>query len=167
MYNYTWRIPLAFISPCRFPFVSPLPPPYLLGTLLAVTGSVHLGLRLLVNWPPLSQPFTQTLPLQIPRTPTAQRLTKTTSGIIRRLLSGTIIVMWLCLIISPISFFVHNFCLCLTHATQIIEAQMWNIGAIVHTVFISGDNSLWYQLCALMLCVFSTKDAPQILNSKY
>ncbi len=35
---------------------------YLLRTLLAVTGSVHLGLRLLVNWPPLSQPFTQTLP---------------------------------------------------------------------------------------------------------
>jgi hypothetical protein len=26
MYNYTWRIPLAFISPCRFPFVSPLLP---------------------------------------------------------------------------------------------------------------------------------------------
>ncbi len=23
---YTWRIPLAFISPCRFPFVSPLLP---------------------------------------------------------------------------------------------------------------------------------------------
>jgi hypothetical protein len=28
------------------PFLTPL---YLLGTLLAVTGSVHLGLRLLVN----------------------------------------------------------------------------------------------------------------------
>jgi hypothetical protein len=40
--------------------------------------------------PPLSQPFTRTLPLQIPRTPTAQRLTTTTSGIIRRLLSGTV-----------------------------------------------------------------------------
>ncbi len=33
-----------------------------LETLLAVTGSVHLGLRLLVNWPPLSQPFPQFLP---------------------------------------------------------------------------------------------------------
>jgi hypothetical protein len=49
MYNYTWRTPLAFISPCRFPFVSPFASFYLLGTLLAVTGSVHLGLRLLVN----------------------------------------------------------------------------------------------------------------------
>ncbi len=36
-----------------FPFLTPF---YLLGTLLAVTGSVHLGLRLLVNWPPLSHP---------------------------------------------------------------------------------------------------------------
>jgi hypothetical protein len=27
-----------------------------------VTGSVHLSLRLLVNWPPLPQPFPQTLP---------------------------------------------------------------------------------------------------------
>jgi hypothetical protein len=89
MYNYTWCIPLAFISPCRFPFVSPLLPLYLLGTLLAVTGSVHLGLRLLVNWPPLSHPLPKPSPLQIPRTPTAQRLTKTTSGTIRRLLSGT------------------------------------------------------------------------------
>ncbi len=50
-------------SPC---FLSPLADspllPFLvpfsyLETLLAVTGSVHLGLRLLVNWPPLSQPF--------------------------------------------------------------------------------------------------------------
>ena len=40
--QYTWRIPLAFY----LPFLTPL---YLLGTLLAVTGSVHLGLRLLVN----------------------------------------------------------------------------------------------------------------------
>jgi hypothetical protein len=29
-----------------FPFLTPF---YLLGTLLAVTGSIHLGLRLLVN----------------------------------------------------------------------------------------------------------------------
>ncbi len=40
--------------------------------------------------PPLSQTFTRTLPFQIPRTPTAQCLTTTTSGTIRRLLSGTI-----------------------------------------------------------------------------
>jgi hypothetical protein len=70
------------------PFCSPFNPFYLLGTLLAVTGSVHLGLRLLANWPPLSQPS----PLQIPRTPVTQRLTKTTSGRIRRLLSGKVTV---------------------------------------------------------------------------
>ncbi len=41
---------------------------------------------------PFAPPFTQpTPPLQIPRTPTAQRLTKTTSGIFRLLLSGTMI----------------------------------------------------------------------------
>ncbi len=56
--QYTWRIPLAFDSPL-LPLLTPL---YLLGTLLAVTGSVHLGLRLLVNWPSLSQPFPQSLP---------------------------------------------------------------------------------------------------------
>jgi hypothetical protein len=48
--QYTWRIPLAFLSPLAdsllLPFLTPL---YLLGTLLAVTRSVHLGLRLLVN----------------------------------------------------------------------------------------------------------------------
>jgi hypothetical protein len=49
MYNYTWRIPLAFISPCQIPFFSPFVPFYLLGTLLDVTGIVHLGLRLLAN----------------------------------------------------------------------------------------------------------------------
>jgi hypothetical protein len=72
------------------PFLPLCTPFYLLGTLLAVTGIVHLGLRLLVNWPPLSYPSPRPSPLQIPRTPTAQRLTKTTSGIIRHLLSGTL-----------------------------------------------------------------------------
>ncbi len=81
-------------SPCFYlPLPVPLSPPctsfYLLGTLLAVTGIVHLGLRLLVNWPLLSQPSPKPSPLQIPRTPTAQRLTKTTSGIFRLLLFGT------------------------------------------------------------------------------
>ncbi len=75
--------PLSPLAPLSTPF-------YLLGTLLAVTGSVCLGLRLLVNWPPLSQPLPQTPPpLQIPRTLVTQCLTKTTSGTIRRLLSGT------------------------------------------------------------------------------
>ncbi len=57
------RITLAFFSPCWFPF-APLSNPSFtyLETLLAVAGPVHLGLRLLVNWPPLSQPFPQTLP---------------------------------------------------------------------------------------------------------
>ncbi len=45
--------PLCFFSPLADSPLSPLAPPstpfYLLGTLLAVTGSVHLGLRLLVN----------------------------------------------------------------------------------------------------------------------
>ncbi len=94
MYNYTWCTPLAFISPCWFPFASPFAPlsvpSYLLGTLLAVTGSVHLGLRLLVNWPPLTQPSPQPPPFQIPRTPITQRLTKTNSGTTQHLLSGTI-----------------------------------------------------------------------------
>jgi hypothetical protein len=48
--QYTWHIPLAFLSPLADSLLLPvLTPLYLLGTLLAVTGSVHLGLRLLVN----------------------------------------------------------------------------------------------------------------------
>ncbi len=83
-------------SPC---FLSPLAdysllpflvPSTYLETLLAVTGSVHLGLRLLVNWPPLPQPFPNPYPLQIPRTQITiiKRLTITTSRT-RLLLSGT------------------------------------------------------------------------------
>ncbi len=79
------------LSPLAGSLLLSFPTPfYLLGTLLAVTGSVHLGLRLLVNWPPLSQPFPQSLPpLQIPRIQVTQRLTKMTLRRIRRLLSGT------------------------------------------------------------------------------
>ncbi len=44
----TWRIPLALLSPLA-PLATLSDPLHLLGTLLAVTGSVHLGLRLLVN----------------------------------------------------------------------------------------------------------------------
>ncbi len=61
-YNLHGAVPLLFVSPCWFPFAPLSNPLYLLGTLLAVTGSVHLCLRLLVNWPPLSQPFPQSLP---------------------------------------------------------------------------------------------------------
>ncbi len=56
MYNYTWHIPLT-LSPLADPPCPLLVPFYLLGTLLAVTGSVHLSPRLLVNWPSLTQPF--------------------------------------------------------------------------------------------------------------
>ncbi len=89
--QYTWRIPLAF-SPCWLPFAPLSNPLYLLGTLLAVTGSVHLGLRLFVNWPPLSQPFPRSLPPPNSQNPSYQastRLTKTTLRI-RHLLSGTL-----------------------------------------------------------------------------
>jgi hypothetical protein len=48
--NYNVHLYMAH-SPCLcFPLLIPLClPSYLLGTLLAVTGIVHLGLRLLVN----------------------------------------------------------------------------------------------------------------------
>jgi hypothetical protein len=90
---YNGAFPLPSFLPLLVPFVplASLFNPLLLtvlGTLLAVTGSVHLGLRLLVNWPPLTLPL-QTLPFQIPRTRITQRLTRTTSRWIRRLLSGT------------------------------------------------------------------------------
>jgi hypothetical protein len=48
-YNIHGAFPLLFLSPCYFPFVPLFDPFYILGTLLAVTGSVHLGHRLLVN----------------------------------------------------------------------------------------------------------------------
>jgi hypothetical protein len=90
-YIYTWRIspdfplliPLAPLCSPVFPFVSP-------STYLAPSSCDR-------NRPPPSQvackltpfapPFTQlTHPSQIPRTPTAPRLTTTTSGIFRLLL---------------------------------------------------------------------------------
>jgi hypothetical protein len=40
---------LPMLIPICLPFAPLLTPSYLLGTLLAVTGSIHLGLRLLVN----------------------------------------------------------------------------------------------------------------------
>jgi hypothetical protein len=89
-------IPLVSLSPCWFPFCSPL--------FLFVSPSTYLAPSSCDrNRPPPSQvackltpfapPFTQlSHPLQIPRTPTAPRLTMTTSGIFRLLLSGTIIM---------------------------------------------------------------------------
>jgi hypothetical protein len=48
--QYTWHNSLAFYLPLLNPLCSPFEPHFTyLETLLAVTGSVHLGLRLLVN----------------------------------------------------------------------------------------------------------------------
>ncbi len=86
--------PPCFLSPFADSPLLPLLVPFTyLETLLAVTGSVHLGLRLLVNWPPLSQPFPIPSPLQIPSTQVNRRLTMTTSRI-RLLLSGTGRMHW-------------------------------------------------------------------------
>jgi hypothetical protein len=93
-YNVHGAFPLLFVPLANSP-LSPFAP---------------LSDPLLLTWnppscdrirPPQSQvackltssdpPFSQTLPLQIPRTQLAQRLTTTTSGPIRRLLSGTIV----------------------------------------------------------------------------
>jgi hypothetical protein len=51
------RIPLALLSPLASSLLLPLSTPfYLLGTLLAVTGSVHLSLRLLETDLPFPNP---------------------------------------------------------------------------------------------------------------
>jgi hypothetical protein len=82
------------LSPCSFipladsPLLPSLIPFTYLETLLAVTGSVHLGLRLLVNWPPFPQPFPIPLHSKFPVPRLIMRLTTTTSRI-RLLLSGT------------------------------------------------------------------------------
>ncbi len=88
------------LSPlCWFPFVSPLLVPLCLPFVSPFTYLAPSSCDR--NRPPRSQvackltpfapPFTLPTPtLQIPRIPTAQRLTKTTSGIFRLLLSGTI-----------------------------------------------------------------------------
>ncbi len=93
MYNYTWRIPLAFISPCWLPFAFPLCSPF---EPLLLTWNPPSCDR--IRPPPsqvackltsLDPPSPQPSPFQIPRTPITPRLTKTTSGTIRHLLSGT------------------------------------------------------------------------------
>jgi hypothetical protein len=50
----------------------------------------------------LAYPSPKPSPLQIPRTPTVQRLTKKTSGILRLLLSGTYTITWIILKLSSI-----------------------------------------------------------------
>jgi hypothetical protein len=47
---YIWRSPLALLLPLADSLLLPFLTPFTYSeTLLAVTGSVHLGLRLLVN----------------------------------------------------------------------------------------------------------------------
>ncbi len=74
MYMYTdWQhnygaIPLL-CSPCWYPVNFPSIPFYLLGNPpLAWCDPVHLGPRLLVNWPPPSHPLPIPSPFQIPNT---------------------------------------------------------------------------------------------------
>ncbi len=58
-YSYIYihgAIPLVFLSPCWFPSAPPLCPLLLTWHPPAVTGIVHLSLRLLVNWPHLPHP---------------------------------------------------------------------------------------------------------------
>jgi hypothetical protein len=80
-------IPLApFSIPLSLPLYTLLltwHPPAVIG----MSPQSQVGDKLTHLDPPPSQPAPS---LQIPRTPTAQRLTKTTSGIFRLLLSGTI-----------------------------------------------------------------------------
>jgi hypothetical protein len=98
-YIYAWRNSPCFSLPLLVPFCSPFMSP---STYLAPSSCDR-------NRPPPSQvackltpfapPFTQlSHPFQNPRTPTAQRLTKTTLGIFRLLLSGTRKVAFQCMI---------------------------------------------------------------------
>ncbi len=89
------HIHMAHFPLLYYPLLAPLCSPFVsLPTYLAPSSCDR-------NRPPQSQvackltpfapPFTQPTPsLQIPRTPTTQRLTKTTSGIFRLLLTGTV-----------------------------------------------------------------------------
>jgi hypothetical protein len=83
-------IPLALLSPCRIPFVSPLHSLLLTWHPPSCDRNRPPRSQVACKLTPFAPPFTQPTPsLQIPRTPTAPRLTKTTSGIFRLLLSGT------------------------------------------------------------------------------
>ncbi len=72
-----------------FPFPTPF---YLLGTPPSCDRICPPRSQVACKLTSPDPPFPQTLPLQIPRTQIAQRLTTMTSGSIRHLLSGTIIV---------------------------------------------------------------------------
>ncbi len=83
--TYYGAIPLLSTFPFLIPFCPPFVSLYLLGTLLAVIGPVHLGPRLLVNWSPhfhplpIPSPFQNSHPLGFPEL--NMHLTKTTSQI--------------------------------------------------------------------------------------
>ncbi len=85
---YMAQFPLLFLSPGWLPFVYSLlltwhPP--------SCDRNRPPRSQVACKLTPFAPPFTQsTPPFQIPRTPTAQRLTKTTSGIFRLLLSRTV-----------------------------------------------------------------------------
>ncbi len=95
-YNIHSAFPLLFTSPCRFilpPLLSPLCSPF---NPLSLTWNPpscdrirpprsQVACKLTPLDPPPPQPF----PFQIPGTPNTPRLTKTTSGTTRHLLSGT------------------------------------------------------------------------------
>jgi hypothetical protein len=88
--QYTWRNPLAFLSPLANSLLLPSL------TLLYLLGNPPSCDRIRPPWSQVackltspSQPFLHPYPLQIPRTQVIKRLTMTTSRL-RRLLSGTV-----------------------------------------------------------------------------
>ena len=90
LHIYMAQFPLLFLSPCWLPFVSPLCPLLLTWHPPSCDRNRPPRSQVACKLTPYAPPFTQPTPsLQIPRTPTAQRLTKTTSGIFQLLLSGT------------------------------------------------------------------------------
>ncbi len=96
VYIYTRRDSPCFSLPLLAPLCSPFVSP---STYLAPSScdrnrppQSQVACKLTPSAPPFTQP---TPPLRIPRTPTAQRLTKTTSRIFRLLLTGTLTIIQL------------------------------------------------------------------------
>ncbi len=103
MAQFPWLFPLPLLAP----LCSPLHHLLLTWHPPAVTGIVHLPLmQVACKLTPFTPPFTQlSHPFQIPRTPTVPRLTRTTSGIFRLLLSGTINVFKQPIVLFPMSWY--------------------------------------------------------------
>ncbi len=90
LHIYMAQFPWLLLSPCWVPFVSPLHPLLLTWHPPSCDRNRPPRSQVACKLTPFAPPFIQpTRSLQIPRTPTAPRLTKTTSGIFRLLLSGT------------------------------------------------------------------------------